>query len=136
MSKEEKRTVAGDGHTAATPAVRKGIENTGRQPGEGVGDSPQGKSETHTRAYNSDKETHKESKEEVKTQTKAPSGVKKELWAEAERIVTNFSGGMHGVSDEGKTAQVQKQYDQMIENDKKDKEWAGDGKETGVLGDV
>lgn len=71
-SSEPKQTVAGDGHTAATPAVQKGIKNTGRQPGEGVGDSPQGKSETHTRPFNSDQKPQPKPKEEAVPTNPAP----------------------------------------------------------------
>lgn len=66
----------------------------------------------------------------------APKGADKNVWAEAERAALGVSGGFSGVGEEGRRTQIQKHYDQMVENDKKDKAWAGDGKENGVLGEV
>ena len=63
----------------------------------------------------------------------APSGADKDLWAEAEKAVVNMSGGFAGVGPEGRKQQIQKQYDQMIANDKQTKEWAAG---SGILGDV
>lgn len=58
------------------------------------------------------------------------------LWAQAEHAASNISG-TSGVSKEGKRIQAQAMYDQMIENDKALKKWAGG--ETGpgsILGDT
>lgn len=55
----------------------------------------------------------------------APSKVDKGVWEQAEAAWRNQSGGGHGVSEEGKKDQIQKFYDQMVENDKQTKAWEG-----------
>lgn len=59
--------------------------------------------------------------------------IDKEVWAQARHSAANQTGGFAGVGPEGQQAQIQKHYDQLVENDKNLKKWAGD---TGILGDV
>lgn len=61
-----------------------------------------------------------------------PSGVNKDVWAQAESAVMNKNGGMAGVGPEGRKAQIQEQYDQIVENNKQTERWAGD---SNLLGD-
>lgn len=85
--------------------------------------------------------TPKDGYEEAKTakqaedskKTKAPGSVNKDVWAEAEASIVSTTGGFAGVSEEGKKNLIQAEYDQMVENDKKLKEWAGDSP---ILGDI
>lgn len=63
----------------------------------------------------------------------APSGVNKDVWAEAERSIRNQSGGFAGVGEDGRVKQVQTVYDQMVKNDT-DHKAAHDG--DGILGDI
>lgn len=63
----------------------------------------------------------------------APSGTNKEVWAEAEASALGLNGGFAGASPEGRKIQIQEQYDKMVEEDKKTKEWAGG---SGILGDI
>lgn len=79
-----------------------------------------------------DKANEKATAKEGHEKTEVPSKVNKEVWAQAEHSVLNKSG-LHGVNAEGRKAQIQAEYDQMIENDKRTKEWAGDG---AILGDT
>lgn len=117
-----KRTTA-DGASAATPNVRREMQRTGRLPGDGVGDTPQPASVPPAKPQT---ETTGKKDEGV------PKNVNKELWAQAESNALN-GGGFAGMDEKAKTALIREQYDQMVENDKKTKAWAGDG---GILGDI
>lgn len=61
-----------------------------------------------------------------------PKGVNKEVWEQAQGQVIDQSGSS-GVSQKGLEIQTQERYDKMVEQDKRDKEWAGKG---GILGDI
>lgn len=63
----------------------------------------------------------------------APKGTNKEVWAEAEASAIGLNGGFAGIGTEGRKAQIQEQYDKMVESDKQTKEWAGG---SGILGDI
>lgn len=64
---------------------------------------------------------------------KTDSKVNKGLWAEAEHAALNQTGGFSGATKEGRKIAIQEKYDQMVENDKELRKWAGDG---GILGDI
>lgn len=71
-----------------------------------------------------------EAKRVVSNQRPAPpeDPVNEGTWAEAERSVRNRNGGFAGVSPEGKKAQIKKEYDQMVSNNKQVEDWAGEDK--------
>lgn len=100
-----------------TPAQEKEEAKTGRPVGAPVGDSADTKTET--------------TKEAPASRTTAPSGKNKEVWAQAEANVLG-SGGFAGLDNNARTKLVQERYDQMVENDKQTKKWAGD---SNLLGD-
>lgn len=116
MPKTKTETAGG---TPATPNVRREMSRTGREPGEGVGDSTPSAGTAGIGSSGN-------------RRTSAPSGADKDLWSEAERQWRNQGGGA-GVDTEAKQAAIQDRYDQMVENDKSLKKWAG---EDGILGDV
>lgn len=64
---------------------------------------------------------------------KAPKGTDKDVWAAAEESAIGLNGGFAGIGDEGRKAQIQEQYDKMVESDKQTKEWAAG---SGILGDI
>lgn len=110
-----KRTDTPSGQSA-TPNVQREIKRTGRQPGDGVGDTA-----TVTNPA-----------------VPAPKGSSPSLWQEAERAATNM-GGFSGIDKEGRQKLIQEQYDKMVESDKQTKRWAyGSEKvvEGGILGDI
>lgn len=116
-----KRTTTPAGQPA-TPNVQREMAKTGRQPGDGVGDTPRREDrtagvETRTAQTNDDGK---------------PKSVNKEVWEAAEHAAVNM-GGFSGVDQAGKDRLIRKQYDQMVQNDKTTKEWAG---KDGILGDV
>lgn len=118
------RTVTPAG-TPATPSVRKGMENTGREPGAPIGDSPEkpkvpAKAETRTSSVKTDG---------------MPSNVNKGLWEAARHAAVNM-GGLQGGDKKAQEHLIREHYDKMIEQDKKDKAWAGDGDDNGILGDI
>lgn len=115
---DAKKTGTPDG-TPATPNVQHETAKTGREPGDGVGDSPKQKSIPV-----------KDPKS--KEPSNAPKDVDEDVWAQARHAAENM-GGLHGVDEAGREALIRGQYDQMVENDKQTKRWGGDG---GVLGDV
>lgn len=98
---------------------------------------PYGKPEE---AKKSEGNTAQEKKQAAQTkgasskETSSEPKVNKDVWAQAEQAVLNKNGGWAGVSPEGRKAQIQEQYDQMVSNDESTKKWAGEG--GGVLGDT
>jgi hypothetical protein len=123
MPEDAKRTETPDG-TPATPNVRREMDRTGRLPGHGVGDSAKphdDRPKAKTVAVKSEDED-----------TGVPKNVNKEVWAQAEHAALN-QGGLNGVDEQGRNKLIRSKYDQMIENDRATKKWAG---ENGVLGDV
>lgn len=85
----------------------------------------------HTRPFN--EQTNSVSRtSKPETSKESDTKVDKDVWAEAEHRARNM-GGFAGISEEGKKKLTQEQYDQMLENDKNLKKWAGDSP---ILGDV
>lgn len=105
--------------TDKTANAKKEEAKTGRPVGSGVGDSTPSAGLTGQGSSGN-------------RRTPAPSGTNKDLWAEAERQWQNQGGGA-GVDPTQSQVAIQERYDQMIDNDKATKKWAG---KDGVLGDV
>lgn len=118
-SDEIKKTETPSG-TPATQNVQREMAKTSRQPGDGVGDTPQDDSRKVTVKSDDDKDSG------------LPKGVNKGVWAQAEHNARN-RGGFAGLDDQGRTTLIQEQYDQLVENDEKTKRWGG---KDGVLGDA
>lgn len=112
---KETRTVTPGGQ-AATPNVQKETAKTGRQPGDGVGD---------TATVNKDTSTAKT------TSSTTPSKVNKEVWEQARLQVKDTFGGL---DEKAQNDAIQARYDSMLASDKQVKDWAGGDKE--ILGDV
>lgn len=108
-----------------TPNAQRETAAHGAYPSEGVGDSPKPKPVKIDPTMNDTI---------LNTSTKAPSGADKDVWAQAEANALN-GGGFAGLDKEARTKLVQEQYDQMVENDKQTKKWAGGTGDT-VLGDI
>lgn len=108
------RTVTPSGQ-AATPNTQEETAKTGRQPGDGVGDSATVSKDTST----------------SQTTGTAPSGVNKEVWEQARLQVSDTFGGL---DEKAQTDAIQARYDSMIASDKQVKDWAGGDKE--ILGDI
>lgn len=102
-----------------TPQQKRFETATGKDSDNAVGDVPNKKVEPTT--------------DPSRSGVEAPSGVDKDLWAEAEASALGLNGGFSGVSPEGRKAQIQEQYDKMVESDKQTKQWAGG---SGILGDI
>lgn len=126
MAKTRKTETAGG--ATAYESVQKEIKKTGEEPGDPVGDTPS------------------EKKTPVKTSTvgessdsSVPKDVNKDVWEQAAHVAED-KGGLSGVDKKGRNALIRVQYDQMIENDRATKDWAGVNKDTKaentVLGDV
>lgn len=67
------------------------------------------------------------------TDKKSTSNVNEDVWAEAERSARD-KGAISGEVNDGNRHYIQEQYDQMIQNDKNLKAWAG--KDSEILGDA
>lgn len=93
-----------------TPQQKKFERATGKDSDSAVGDVPHKAPQTNER-------------------NTAPSGVNKDLWAQAE----SHLGTMSGTTPEGRKVQIQAEYDKMVASDKQSKEWAGG---SGILGDI
>lgn len=63
----------------------------------------------------------------------APKGADKDVWAAAEESALGLNGGFGGIGPEGRKAQIQEQYDKMVESDNETKKWA---QGSGILGDI
>lgn len=73
----------------------------------------------------------------AQSRTPMPSGVdNQELWAAAEQSALGATGGFSGSSTEGRQTLIRQHYDQMVENDKATRKWAGDDSKNGILGDI
>lgn len=76
-------------------------------------------------------------REEPKKEAPKKSEAEEALWENARNSAIGQSGGFAGVPKDKRDEQIQKHYDQLVENDKQVKAWAGHGKgEPTVLGDV
>lgn len=96
---------------------------------------PFGKPEESKKVDSNTPELKEAAKAQEPSRSKAQDtkkSVNKEVWDQAEAAVRNKNGGFAGLSDEGKRAQIQEAYDQMVGNDEQTKKWAGD---SNLLGD-